>query len=164
MNAPADAYVASTLGASATDGCGVHMPADTPFLTVGTESNPVTNDGSFMGSSVAVTSQVAAASASRYTVNAKISSGTENGFNLSGTLSNTAGPQTGFVAQFTSDDVSYSESDCTVTLNPSGTPTNPSIAPGRVWATLSCPALANMTTSGDVCEGAATFIFQNCDD
>ena len=161
--APANAYVASTLGQSATGGCGINQATDTPFVTVGSEGSPVSNGGSFMGSSVSVVCQVSSAGTS-YDVNATVGYGPENGFNFSGTLSNVSGAQPNFTAQFTSANISYNESMCTVTLNPGGNAMNPSITSGRVWAALSCPALTNMTTSGDVCDGQATFIFQNCDD
>jgi hypothetical protein len=162
MSGPANAYFASTLGGS--DGCGLHVPAGTPFLSIGAEGNPVSNGGSFMGSSVSVICQVSATGTSSYNVNAQVGYGPQNGFNLSGTLSNVSGPQPNFTAQFTSASISYNESMCTVTLKPGGNAMNPSITSGRVWATLECPALTNMTTSGDVCAGQATFIFQNCAD
>ena len=53
---------------------------------------------------------------------------------------------------------SYSENDCTVTLS---TQVSPSIAAGRIWGTLSCPA-EKSAGSGVACYATATFIFQNC--
>jgi hypothetical protein len=161
--APANAYVTSQLGQSESGGCGINLPADTPFVTVGSEGDPVPNNGNYMGSAVGVTCQVSSTGTS-YNVNAQVTYGTENGFNFSGMLSNTSGTQGPFTAQFTSQQISYNSNACTVTLNPGGTPMNPSITSGRVWGTLNCPALTNPTTSGDVCAGSAEFIFQNCDD
>jgi hypothetical protein len=148
---------------SAMGGCGLNQPSDTPFVNIGTEGDPVPNGGSFMGSSVSVVCQVSATGTS-YNVNAQVGYGPQTGFNFSGTLSNISGAQPNFTAQFTSAHISYNEPDCTVTLNPGGNAMNPSITSGRVWATVDCPALTNMTTSGDVCAGQATFIFQNCAD
>ena len=70
---------------------------------------------------------------------------------------------------------SYSGSNCTVTFMYGGqaVPVSPPIAPGRIWAHLSCPqmgdpdgvrhvVLMDMTLVPEVCDAEVDFIFENC--
>ncbi len=62
----------------------------------------------------------------------------------------------------------YSETDCTLTYSYQGGPVPPSagppIAPGRIWAHVSCPMATDAEHSPPyVCDGEADFLFENCE-
>ncbi len=76
-------------------------------------------------------------------------------------------------ASFTSNGLSYSETDCTIafTYNGAPVPTKPPIAGGRIWAHLKCPSMANPAHQqrladgsqvSETCDGEADFLFDNC--
>jgi len=62
----------------------------------------------------------------------------------------------------------YAASDCTLTYSYNGTPNVGGIAPGRVWAHVSCPDATNgavtVDQNGDpaTCDVEADFVFENC--
>jgi hypothetical protein len=164
---PSNAYVMSTLGdpPTGTGSCNQNVADDTTLLNLGTPTEPVSSGGM-----TTVICQVQATGTNSYDVVAQVVSLPAGGFNFSGTLTNTMGPQGPFSASFTAGPDSYNSTACMVTLNvngfdSSGTPstTNPSITAGRVWATLSCPMLL-LPEDNDTCDGSATFILQNCSD
>jgi hypothetical protein len=68
----------------------------------------------------------------------------------------------------------FSQDTCTIAFTYGGgpVPQTPPIAPGRIWAHLSCPTMVNMsgqfvhlmdgTTPQETCTGEVDFIFENC--
>jgi hypothetical protein len=163
--APPSAYVSSSLGSGSTGSCNLAVPDDTPFVDIGSlgDNGSVPNGGNYDGSAVSVQCQVASTGTDSYDVNATITEGTIGGFQFQGTLTSAVGEQGPFTAAFHSGPDNYASTACTVTLQGGATPSNPSITAGRVWATLSCPAITSKENN-DTCAGSATFILQNCDD
>ena len=67
----------------------------------------------------------------------------------------------------------FSEDDCTIVARYNGgaVPASPAVAPGRIWAHLSCPRMvnesgvvvpANGASTAATCDGEADFVFENC--
>jgi hypothetical protein len=158
-----NAYVTSTLGSAPTGHCNIMEPEDTLFVVLGSPTSPVADGSNYEGSPVSVACQVTSTGTDTYDVNAQVTQGTINGFTFQGTLTSSPAVQTGFSASFTSNAGSYASTTCTIQLQQGATATNPSITAGRVWATLSCPAITE-AENNDTCAGQATFILQNCSD
>jgi hypothetical protein len=130
------------------------------------------SDGSAQaGGTVAITCSVAAG----FLVQLEASLGGPAGGTLSvaGTVSPSSGG-TAITADLASADGEFTESDCTVLFTYEGqpVPATPPVAPGRIWAHLSCPRMVNQTgvlvqrTDGtfvpETCDGEVDFLFENC--
>jgi hypothetical protein len=80
----------------------------------------------------------------------------------------------GILGLLTSQGGAYRESDCTIVFTYSGgaVPDPQPIAPGRIWAHLSCPKmlsqdghivrLSDGTSVTETCGGEVDFVFENC--
>lgn len=170
-NAAPNVYLTSTLGASILPDskgmCNIGSP-ETPFLTLGTASAPVSDgmqytNSTMMTDPVTVTCTVSSTGANTFSVVAYVGYG-NNGIlgsvEVSGTLANMAGPQPGFHASFGSSVGQWSAADCTFTLTTSQTPP---ITAGRVWGTIQCDNIIDQTNNS-YCEATATLVLQNCGD
>jgi hypothetical protein len=184
--APPQAFVFLQMSADspAAEGMCVGYPSDTTLMQIGMPGDPnaspmptpptrITTGAQHIqiactvhqeGDSFAVNLQIAqgdvsSAGATTLTVTGMVSAST-GGMNLTSDVSNTSAGD-------------YHSTACVITFDtstmngagaaPSGTP----IAPGRIWAHLSCPAdqNSNITTGSgapSTCDAEADFIFENC--
>jgi hypothetical protein len=108
-------------------------------------------------------------------INLQASLGSRGSLQIFGHVDGTSG------GQGVSADISYSGTEyqahgnCSVTFTylSMPVPENPPIAPGRIWAHLSCPQmgdpsgvrrviLVDMSQVPEICDGEVDFIFENC--
>ena len=113
------------------------------------------------GDSFAINLQIAQGNLSSMGATTLTVSGTVNastgGTNLTSDVSNTIAGD-------------YHSPTCTISYSTPGagaSPQGPPVAPGRIWAHVSCPATENAgitTQSGgpSICDAEADFIFENC--
>jgi len=159
-------YIAATLGPTTSDGGPSTCPVTTagsPYLSVGSQDNPVPNAGIAGVNTVAVSCNVHATGGDHYSVSLSVYDGNVAEITIHGDIDGTSDAAQGGVSATLSQSsgsttTSYSESDCTLTLSTNASAT---ISAGRIWATLDCPAITDVE-NGAVCDAAATFIFQNC--
>lgn len=119
---------------------------------------PVDNGASEQQGSVTASCRVVPeGDAFRVEAQAVLSGATGGSFLVSG-LFRTSGDQTPVYASFTRQGTTYKQNDCVAQY------TEPlmTVAAGRVWATITCPN-AEAASAQRICQGRATFRFENCD-
>jgi hypothetical protein len=113
---------------------------------------------------------------SSYAVNLQLSQGTmlsgtgRMSLTVMGLVDPTAGATMDVLGEVsTNNGDEFNSSTCSVNFNTPGagaSPSGPPIAPGRIWAHLSCPAAQNAAmvvgTGPETCDVEADFIFENC--
>jgi hypothetical protein len=138
-NPPIQPTRVSTGTQSVTIACSVHQEGDSFAINLRIAQGNVSSTG-----------------ATTLTITGMVNAST-GGTNLTGDVSNTIAGN-------------YSSSACTVSFGTPGagaSPQGPSVAAGRIWAHLSCPAVqssAVTTQSGapSTCDAEADFVFENC--
>jgi hypothetical protein len=169
---PATVYLTSAIGPSM-DPMYASMPCQidplTTQLVAGTIQSGIVTGTNSTNISCSVTS-----SGSGYSVSIDVT--TEGGsFDVQGTMPK-SGTGTGITASLDYDPggeaaIVYRGTNCSVTLANNGpgttTPgfdpsTGPPIAPGRVWATVTCEDMVVTGQTMSVCEGVLTFRMENC--
>jgi hypothetical protein len=169
-NSPAtpNAYIESTLSASAdlgSEACGINGG---PWLEVGAENSPADDGSSQSGFNVSVSCSVTANSDGSFQVNALATDGNSGSVGVVGKFT-TSGMQTGIHASFSRGDTgSFTSSDCDVSYTDAD---GMGVAAGRVWGYITCADVMDPGTSevgpdggavSRTCAAAATFKFQNC--
>jgi hypothetical protein len=168
--ATANAYIDSTVFASADLGAQVCGVTGGPWIEVGTASSPTDDGASQSGFTVSVSCSVTANPDGSFQVNALATVGNSGSVGVQGKFT-TSGTQTGIHGSFTrggGDEADFTSSDCSVsyTMDP-----NMGVAAGRVWGYITCPDVVDPGSSeigpdggavSRTCQAAATFKFQNC--
>ncbi len=182
--APAQAYVFLQMSGDspAAEGNCAGYPTDTTLMQVGMAGDPNASPKATPPTRVSTGAQHVAIACSvhqegdSFAVSLQIAQGNvgttgATTLTVSGMVSATTGG-----ANLTSDVSNTNSGDfhstaCTITFDTSkgagALPDGPPVAPGRIWAHLSCPADTNMsvtTASGGpgICDAEVDFIFENC--
>jgi len=162
---PAEVYITSTLGPSATF---ASQPCEFTAVTSQLQLGSVTASLTSGTGATNVTCSVVP-SGPHFKVSADVESASGS-FTISGILpsSGTAGGITASL-EYTGagSKVLYRGTGCTVALADSSTPgfpatAGPPIAGGRVWATVTCEDMTASGEAGHVCEGVVVFRLENC--
>jgi hypothetical protein len=178
--APADAFAATSLQPGSQPGCS--FAQQTSVITVGvatgTEPTTVQNGGSQAGGQVTVSCTVHPDSGG-YDIDLHVELVGRGSMHVYSTAAGavTSNGGMGLSATFTADVQGTGQTytamtDCTLTYMYMGgqVPNSTPIAPGRIWAHISCPAaqatsnvlLPDGGTVPQACDGEADFLFENC--
>ena len=172
--AAADAFVQATLGAGAQSPApACPLPAGAPALTLGSEGavKPDTvTDGAAVGADTASVACTVHAVGAGYDVSLKAALAGPTPASLTITTPAGQGAVTtsgasGVTATFVLAGATYASSSCTLAFTYQGFPVmvSPAIAPGRIWAHVSCPEAAGAAEAGAArCDGEADFLFEQC--
>ncbi len=168
-----DTFVNAFVTQSASGGT-CNVGSDTTILAVGaatgTAPTTVKNGGSENGSGTVTVTCSVVASGSGFDIKLDAEQLGGGGGNLTisspsgkGAVTESGGTVQASFTNVTTAGGSYSESDCTLTYTYGGSPvpTQPFVAPGRIWGHVSCPMAAQNGTSS-VCDAEADFFFENC--
>jgi hypothetical protein len=182
--APEQAYVFLQMSGDspAAEGMCVGYPSDTTLMQIGMPGDPNASPMPTAPTRVATGAQHTAIACSvhqegdSFAVNLQIYQGDVAGtgsttLTVTGTVSASTGGTnlTSDVSNTIAGD--YHSTACTITFDTTkgagALPVPPPVAPGRIWAHLSCPAAqnANITTQAgmpSICDAETDFIFENC--
>ncbi len=171
-----DAFVAATVGVgpqSPASGCNL-AGSQTTYLAIGAPggAKPTTvQDGQTTSSGPVSVQCSVKAVGSGFDVDLRAGIAGTGGSSIriqspAGQGAVTASGATGILGVLQSSaQASYTSSDCNLAFTYQGQPVLdvPAIAPGRIWAHLSCPAATSASGQGTQCDAEADFLFELCD-
>jgi len=171
---PPDAFVEATMGPGAGPGGSCALTSPQSVLSIGSTGagRPMTvADGQSQNGHTAQVSCSVAAAGSGFDVKLHAAIDGGGGFDVSSPAGAGAVTETGGqgISVTWQDPVlgTAREDDCSLAFTYAGdaVPASPAVAPGRIWAHVSCPNAAVSPSSGTMagtCDGEADFLFENC--
>jgi hypothetical protein len=173
---PPEAFVSFTLGphpdSMGNNLCNNASPVGVLSIGAATGGTPLTQPDGSHGSTGNVAVGCSVKGGFTVVLTAGLGGGQGGSLEIDGSNIDTSSGGSNISATFTSNSLTHSATDCTITYKYQGGPVlaAPPVAPGRIWAHLSCPDMVNPNQQKNVngmqvsetCDGEADFLFQKC--